>query len=283
MRKIALVLTSFLLAFPALAGADPDWLGSLAAARAKAAKSNTYLLVDLYAEWCGWCKKLERDVFAKPEFKSAAAGFVLLRVDVEDHAEGSELQQRFDAYSLPTTLILTSDLIRVGKIEGYLPVKSFTAAIEREVAGFKLLLSRFDEKRTTSDHRTLAEFARDLYERGDGKRASFAFARLLELGKAQGREAALLRYKLADSLRLAGDFTKATTEAGEAHRLAASAKDQDLAEAAELLVAKISQDNGECKKAIAAIQTFLQQHPASGHEEYARYTLRALQTAHTCS
>ncbi len=33
---------------------------------AQAKKKNKIMLVDVYTEWCGWCKKMDRDAYAKP-------------------------------------------------------------------------------------------------------------------------------------------------------------------------------------------------------------------------
>jgi len=30
-------------------------------------KSNKILLIDVYTDWCGWCKKMDKDTYAKPE------------------------------------------------------------------------------------------------------------------------------------------------------------------------------------------------------------------------
>lgn len=32
-----------------------------------AKKKNKIMLVDVYTEWCGWCKRMDRDAYAKPE------------------------------------------------------------------------------------------------------------------------------------------------------------------------------------------------------------------------
>ena len=33
---------------------------------ALAKKKNKIMLVDVYTEWCGWCKRMDRDAYAKP-------------------------------------------------------------------------------------------------------------------------------------------------------------------------------------------------------------------------
>ncbi len=38
---------------------------------ALAKKKNKIMLVDVYTEWCGWCKKMDRDAYAKPAISQA--------------------------------------------------------------------------------------------------------------------------------------------------------------------------------------------------------------------
>ena len=70
---------------------------------------------------------LEREVFPQPEFALLAREAVLLRVDVEDGGAGSELAARYDAYSLPTMLLLEPSGALAGKVAGYAPAREYVA------------------------------------------------------------------------------------------------------------------------------------------------------------
>ena len=76
---LLLALLALLLGFAARSttvGAAPPaaegWLDDLAAARARAKSESKPILVDLWADWCTWCKRLERDVFSTPVFQQFA-------------------------------------------------------------------------------------------------------------------------------------------------------------------------------------------------------------------
>ena len=135
-----------LLAFaPGAAVAESgSWLTSVDEAFAAARDGDRYVLVDLYAEWCGWCKVLEREVFTSPEFRDFTRDMVLLRVDVDDGGEGSRLQARYKANSLPTTLILDANMVKIGEVKGYAPTPQFIAAVRSEVKEFEAMLEFFD-------------------------------------------------------------------------------------------------------------------------------------------
>jgi thioredoxin-related protein len=66
------------------------------------------------SDWCGWCKKLQRDVFAKPEFiQWAKKNVVLLELDFprnkqlspELTQQNAGLQQAFQIQGYPTIWI----------------------------------------------------------------------------------------------------------------------------------------------------------------------------------
>ena len=108
------------------------WLTSLDEAVELARSSQRQIMVDLWADWCTWCKRLEEDVFSTAEFAEYAQRFVLLRVDTDDGGEGTRLMERFQVASLPTTLILTADLVKVGELQGYLKAEQYIQSLDLE-------------------------------------------------------------------------------------------------------------------------------------------------------
>ena len=140
-RRPILRLLCLTALFAAAVGAQGStgWVKSVEEARSQAESSNRLILVDLYADWCHWCKRLESDVFSSDEFQRYSKKFVLLWVDTEDGAEGADLQEQFSAYNLPTILILDHRLVEFGRVEGYSPTGQFIGVVEREIAEFRAL------------------------------------------------------------------------------------------------------------------------------------------------
>jgi thiol:disulfide interchange protein len=61
------------------------WHRTLPNALAEAQARKTLILVDAYAEWCGWCKKLEQETLASPEVLAKIQEFTLLKIDTDKH------------------------------------------------------------------------------------------------------------------------------------------------------------------------------------------------------
>ena len=96
------------------------WTDDFEAAKKQAAAENKLLLVDFSgSDWCGWCKKLDKEVFAKPEFlEGAKKDFVLVMVDspsdktlLSEKAakQNPKLVDKYDVQGFPTVLIMDAD------------------------------------------------------------------------------------------------------------------------------------------------------------------------------
>ncbi|MDP4611998.1 MAG: thioredoxin family protein [Opitutales bacterium] len=118
----ALTLFSILsIAFVASAFAGGDaWMTDFEAAKAKAAAENKPMLLDFTgSDWCGWCIKLDREVFSQAAFKEYAdASLVLVELDfpskkIEQSEElvkqNQALAKKYGIRGYPTILILSPD------------------------------------------------------------------------------------------------------------------------------------------------------------------------------
>lgn len=259
------------------------WLTDLPAAQAQAKESGRPIFVDLYADWCGWCKVLDAKVFSTPRFADYAKQFVLLRVDTEDGGHGSALYQRFGAGTLPTTLLLRHDLVKIGEIPGYAPLEEFLERTDEQLAMWRKMEGAYDSfsaGNVIEDPRGLAEA---FHERGDGTRAAVLYRKLLEDRTIDPELAIWTRYLLADSLRLASDYDAAQRALVEARERAVEARAERVMERIDLLSAQLAEDRGDCRAQASALRTFLEQHPQSDQTWRARRTLDALRAEPRCS
>ena len=267
-----------LLAFAASAQGSTGWISRIDKAKAEAEATNRLILVDLYADWCHWCKRLETDVFSSEEFERYSDKFVLLRVDTEDGAEGSDLQRHFSAYSLPTILIMDHRKVEFGRVEGYAPTSQFIREIETEIAAFRALEAGYERFADSDDPSALAVLADEFHQRGDGKKASELYRRLLETEALDEDKANWTRLQLADALRLDEQFDLALREISAAREVGSTSGSQDLIERLDLIQAQISLDRGDCPAATSELRRFLLTHPASQLRPWAQQILNDLET-----
>jgi protein disulfide-isomerase len=92
------------------------WLTSLELAQAEAAKRKVPILVDFTeSDWCGWCIKLDKEVFDTPVFaKYASENLVLLQIDfprkktqsAELKKQNEALLDKFGVRGFPTIILL---------------------------------------------------------------------------------------------------------------------------------------------------------------------------------
>ena len=138
----ALLSLLLLLPAPAHAATGPSWRawdpGFQEAARLKRP-----VLVDVYTDWCGWCKRMDRDVYARADVRDyLAQRFVVVKLNAESPArvrwEGREMTSRALAARLgvtgyPNTTFLDAAGRKLGSVPGYVPAAQFLQVL-RSVA-----------------------------------------------------------------------------------------------------------------------------------------------------
>jgi thioredoxin-related protein len=102
---------------------------------AEAKKSGRPIVVDVFTTWCGWCKKMDREVYARADVQRyLGERFVAIKLDAESSAPVSHDGRRLTAKSLasqfrvsgyPTTIFLRADGTHVANVPGYVPADRF--------------------------------------------------------------------------------------------------------------------------------------------------------------
>ena len=134
MKKIAIGLIACWALLQA--GAEElQWLTDLPKAQAQAKKENKLVMLDFTgSDWCGWCIKLNRDVFSKPEFaKYAKENLVLVEVDfprnkkqsAEQKKANADLQAKYKIDGYPTIIVLNGEGKQVGTLQYTPSAKDF--------------------------------------------------------------------------------------------------------------------------------------------------------------
>jgi thioredoxin-like negative regulator of GroEL len=263
---------------PRVVSAEELWIADIRQALALADHRDQFLLVDLYADWCHWCKLLEKEVFSTHRFKKFASQFVLLRVDTEDGGQGTRFVERIGTPSLPTTLILDPGMVKVAEVQGYLATDKMIEALEGQLAAYHALEAALAEFGEGDDLAILYTLGKELQARNDGERATELYRRLLEGPGVTPEQELSARFRLVNSLRLSQRYDEAHEELTRAQNLAKAQQNERLLEHLDLLAADLARERGDCPLAMSYLQTFLERYPQSSLRPQARRTLYALRT-----
>ncbi len=105
------------------------WTDNYAKARYAAAVTGKPLFLDFTgSDWCGWCKKLENEIFSKDEFKKyAQENLILVKLDFPKKkelpeklvAQNRSLAMKFGIQGFPTLIILDPSGKKIGQA-GYM-------------------------------------------------------------------------------------------------------------------------------------------------------------------
>src|SRR5260221_2886342 len=125
-RLIAVTIAGFL-TLGTITFAAVDWQNNYDTALTKAKKDKKLVMVDLYTDWCGWCKKLDKDTYSDKDVEAKLTkDFVAVKLNPEKSAEVAKLSQRFGTRGYPHIVFVNTDGNVVSEIGGYLPPKDFS-------------------------------------------------------------------------------------------------------------------------------------------------------------
>jgi thioredoxin-like negative regulator of GroEL len=256
-----------LLAAPGLALGDDDkaedkgsekaeiaWAKSYSDALAAARKSGKPIMIDVYTDWCGWCKKLDEDTYSAESVAEKARQFVPVKINAEKEGEEMAVAQAYGITGFPTILFLDpNDAFdpatakkgdtkgegadkekkdaatgMVGKIVGYMPAGPFGEKLDSIAKSYKEFPSLVEKYRKDPGDVAFAKEMIVAYQlRGDGKNAEAILKDLEERGVKDDLSSAY--NAVGDSYQEKGDFKAAIPYFKKAADLAKSDKDKAYA------------------------------------------------------
>ena len=129
---------------PALfARAESGWLDDYKKAQQEAKASNKFLLLDFTgSDWCGWCKKFDKEILSQSQFQDyARENLVLVELDFprakpqspELRKQNQELADQYQVQGFPTIVVLNGDGQKLWQYDGYFPdgPAAFIAQLEK--------------------------------------------------------------------------------------------------------------------------------------------------------
>ncbi len=130
MKKFYLVLAA-LFAVCSLAAADVVWNDNYEEALKQAKAQKKYLLINFTgSDWCGYCIKLDKEVFSRQPFQEfAQKNLILMKADFPRRKDIPEkvqkqnmaLAKQYGVRGFPMIVVLTPNGKEAGKLSGFAP------------------------------------------------------------------------------------------------------------------------------------------------------------------
>ena len=106
-----------------------EWETDFPDAIKRAQSEGKPVLVNFYADWCVWCKRLDSTTLRDAKVAALLSDRVIaVQLDVD--GDGRELSNEYRVDGLPTVLILDPSGREIGRIPGYMAPTGFLERVE---------------------------------------------------------------------------------------------------------------------------------------------------------
>ena len=86
------------------------------------------IMVNFYADWCGYCEKMEKETFAATKVADyLTANFISIRINSD---KNTQLAKAYSVTGLPSTWFLTETGDRIGNRPGWIKADKFLELLE---------------------------------------------------------------------------------------------------------------------------------------------------------
>jgi thiol-disulfide isomerase/thioredoxin len=133
---------------PAGGAAGIHWERSFETAVQKGKAQRKPLMLDFWADWCGWCHRLDETTYVDPEVVRLSKGFVPVKVNTEGGRSETLVALKYSVSDLPTVIFVSPSGRPILRLSGFRGPEQFpqvmTAAREaaNQVLGWEGALDK---------------------------------------------------------------------------------------------------------------------------------------------
>ncbi|MGD2279281.1 MAG: thioredoxin family protein [Candidatus Omnitrophota bacterium] len=111
-----------------------NWAYDLKSALNIARQEKKPVLVDFYTDYCGWCKRMDKDTYGDRSVNRLSAFFVCAKIDGEKHPG---IVRRYGIRAYPTTLFLNEKGAVIKAVRGYVGPDRFRKIMKSVLKRYK--------------------------------------------------------------------------------------------------------------------------------------------------
>lgn len=113
--------------------AEIKWEKDLATAIKKAKSKNLPIMIDIYTDWCSWCKELDKNTYANEKVIETAKKIVSVKLNPETSKEGEEIAKKYGVKGYPTILFINTDGFVLENVGGYVEGEKFVPYMKNAI------------------------------------------------------------------------------------------------------------------------------------------------------
>lgn len=139
MKYLTLATFAILMSFAAKAQDKIEWM-KFEDAIAANAQNPKMLIVDVYTDWCGWCKKMDKETFTDPKvIAHINENFYAVKLNAEDTSRTfdfmgktyneAQMAAAMRVNSYPNFVVIEPKLQNIAQLPGYRQPEEFVAGL----------------------------------------------------------------------------------------------------------------------------------------------------------
>ncbi len=117
MKKTLMLSTLFIILLATSSFAEEvNWVTTYDAALKQAGETGKPIMIDFYTDWCGWCKRLDKDTYTDAAVVKKSEEFINAKIHAEKDKRSAKLH---GVSSFPTIVFLDSNGKEIWRVAGY--------------------------------------------------------------------------------------------------------------------------------------------------------------------